>query len=38
MMKRVKEKKKKGKIANTYHTPFVFAPQMKMQAFLLEAW
>jgi len=34
----VKEKKRKGYYANTYLSPFVFAPQMKMQAFSLEAW
>lgn len=31
-------KKKKGQNANTYFPPFVFASQMKMQAFSLEAW
>lgn len=36
--KRMKEKKKKGQNANTYFPPFVFASQMKMQAFSFEAW
>ena len=31
-------KKRKEKKANIYLSPFVFAPQMKMQAFSLEAW
>ena len=35
---RVKEKRGKDKNANTDLSPFVFAPQMKMQAFSLEAW
>ena len=34
------ERKKEERIknANTDLSPFVFAPQMKMQAFSLEAW
>ena len=32
------ENRRKGKIANTCLSPFVFAPQMEMQAFSLEAW
>ena len=38
MDKRVKEKQKKGYNANTYLSPSVFAPQMKMQAFSHGAW
>jgi len=34
----VKEKKRKGQNANTHLSPFVFAPQMEMLAFSLEAW
>ena len=34
----MKEKKRKGKYANTHLSPFVFALQMKMHAFSLEAW
>lgn len=38
MEARVKEKQGKDKNTNTDLLPFVFAPQMKMQAFSLEAW
>jgi len=33
-----KGKKEERIYANTDHFPFVFAPQMKMHAFSLEAW
>ena len=38
MEEKGERKKKEGQNANTHLSPFVFASQMKMQAFSLEDW